>query len=526
MNKKTIFILAFITFCGLFLHFYKLDQVPRCLNADEAAFAYNAYSILKTGKDEYGIFLPLRLKSFGDYKMPLISYLTVPFIAVFGLNDWSIKLQNAFILLLFPTLLYFFVYRLFKNKNIALLTPLLFVLSWGVQSMGRQLHEALLTSFLITATAYFFILAKDEKGIKFKVLFIITNFLSLFSYQSSRIFAVFFLALTFFYTLKKKFNWKFFLIFLATLGIFGISDIIYTPKRVGNLLFFNNLGFSLKINELRGEGGSRLFYNKLTVGVKDIVFEYLKYFSPQFLIINGDENYRFGYQGMSIVTVVEYLFFFIGLYYIFKNKEKWRLYILGLLAVSPLTAALSWAGVSITRSFFIIVPFLIVVSYGTVYFIESFKKNFRIIILVIIAVSYLFFLFYTWDFYLNHYPKRATNIRAWECGFKELVKYVEKNYTKYDRFYITKEDNESYIFFLYYLKYSPQKYQPQAKLSEPDEYGFGQIEGFDKFIFNSDYPHDKNNLVIVGYPSQLSDEKNIKKIKIGTEEIFRIKEIN
>ena len=79
---------------------------------------------------------------------------------------------------------------------------------------------------------------------------------------------------------------------------FGITDILYKPTRIQNLLFFNNLGFSLKINELRGEGGSQLFYNKLTVGTKDFSTNYFKYFSPQFLVINGDENHRFGYPGI------------------------------------------------------------------------------------------------------------------------------------------------------------------------------------------------------------------------------------
>ena len=52
----TLAILLMIMAVSAFLHFYKADQVPACLNADEAAFGYNAYSILKTGKDEFGKF--------------------------------------------------------------------------------------------------------------------------------------------------------------------------------------------------------------------------------------------------------------------------------------------------------------------------------------------------------------------------------------------------------------------------------------------------------------------------------------
>src|SRR5687768_14571753 len=62
-----------------------------CLNADEAAFGYNAFTISETGRDEYGNLLPTRLKSFGDNKLPLMTYLTVPFVKIFGSNDFTTR---------------------------------------------------------------------------------------------------------------------------------------------------------------------------------------------------------------------------------------------------------------------------------------------------------------------------------------------------------------------------------------------------------------------------------------------------
>ena len=48
-----------------------------------------------TGKDEYGNFLPLNLKSFGDYKPALYAYLEIPFIAILGLNELSVRLPSV-----------------------------------------------------------------------------------------------------------------------------------------------------------------------------------------------------------------------------------------------------------------------------------------------------------------------------------------------------------------------------------------------------------------------------------------------
>ena len=52
------------------------------------------------------------------------------------------------------------------------------------------------------------------------------------------------------------------------------------------------------------------------------------------------------------------------------------------------------------------------------------------------------------------------------------------------------------------------------------------MEKFDKFIFNIPNEKNINNSVIVGFPDDFSEAEklNTKKIKIGTEEIFYIKE--
>ena len=78
MKKYWLLILALII--GSFLRLYQLGLIPNALTWDEAAVGYNAYSILKTGRDEYGELLPIIFKSFGDFKPGLYVYLVIPFI--------------------------------------------------------------------------------------------------------------------------------------------------------------------------------------------------------------------------------------------------------------------------------------------------------------------------------------------------------------------------------------------------------------------------------------------------------------
>src|SRR5258708_39046069 len=92
---KRLAIIFLILFVALALRTYKIDINPPGLTPDEASLGYNAYSILKTGRDEYGTILPVIFKSFGDYKPGLYVYLAVPAVATFGLNETAVRLPRV-----------------------------------------------------------------------------------------------------------------------------------------------------------------------------------------------------------------------------------------------------------------------------------------------------------------------------------------------------------------------------------------------------------------------------------------------
>ena len=107
MKNINKIILLFIILLALFLSVYKLSKVPPSLYWDEASLGYNAYSILLTARDEYGKFLPLtNFAAFGDYKPPGYIYAAVPSIAIFGLNEFSVRFPSAFFGVLTVILVY------------------------------------------------------------------------------------------------------------------------------------------------------------------------------------------------------------------------------------------------------------------------------------------------------------------------------------------------------------------------------------------------------------------------------------
>ena len=539
MNKKIIAtLLAIFTLISVFLHFYRINQIPPCINADEAAFGYNAYSILKTGKDEYGAFLPLRFKSFEDYKLPLYTYLSVPFVALFGLNDFSTRALNIVIGISFIPLIFFITKELFNNEKIALLSSFLTSLSPGIYILSRHAHEGVLSAFFILLMLLFLVKYIKTNSIYYFLFANLSLLGSSYSYQNGRVY-LFFIILYEVVLLWKKDSGKSvkkYFGYLAFLGIIGIiaiyPDIRYSLNRIQNLAFFKSSGFQLRLTEYLAEHPNRLLHNKLVESAQEIFKRYILQLSPEFLAVSGDSNWRFGFSNLGLITPLEYIFFFIGLYYLFKNNEKFRLLLLFIFFISPINNALTWQDASLIRTYIILFPILLIIAYGIfhIYLLSSHWKLQKSLLLFLFLI-FAFFKLNVWDLYFNHYPKRAMTIRSWQCGYKELVDYVKQNYDKYDKFYITDRHGQPYIFFLYFWPFDPTGYQKQAKISAPDEYGFGQIGKFDKFEFNFKFDPKLRRSVFIGYPEGFNDTSQevlnkIKKIKVGTEEIFWIYEVN
>lgn len=89
---RTLVILLLVTALSLWLRLYDLNILPKILNRDEAALAYNAVLLSETGKDEWGRSWPIALQSFGDYKLPGYVLTLVGLFSFLPTEDWVVRL--------------------------------------------------------------------------------------------------------------------------------------------------------------------------------------------------------------------------------------------------------------------------------------------------------------------------------------------------------------------------------------------------------------------------------------------------
>lgn len=94
MKNFKLLAIAGIFALALLLRLPSFGSLPVGLNRDEAALGYNAYSILKTGRDEFGVRFPVAFTSFGDQKLPGYIYTLVPLVGVLGPSAATIKLPS------------------------------------------------------------------------------------------------------------------------------------------------------------------------------------------------------------------------------------------------------------------------------------------------------------------------------------------------------------------------------------------------------------------------------------------------
>ncbi|MGB6839329.1 MAG: glycosyltransferase family 39 protein, partial [Microgenomates group bacterium] len=152
-------ILVLAILLGIITRFYKLGEAPAGLYLDEAAQGYSAYSILKTGKDEFGKPFPIVFRSFTDFKTPVYIYMLVPLIPIFDLTKFTVRLPSFIFSILTLPLIYLLLKEIAPKKlakSLSLTTALLLAISpWHVL-FGRTNFECNVALFFFLAGVYFF----------------------------------------------------------------------------------------------------------------------------------------------------------------------------------------------------------------------------------------------------------------------------------------------------------------------------------------------------------------------------------
>ena len=152
-----------IIILAVFFRLYGLSQAPPAPSLDEVSIGYNAYSILYTGKDEYGTPYPMLLRAYDDYRPALYVYLTIPFVRILGLTAVSVRLPSVLLSILTVYLVYSIGKMIGKKycsyERLGEIAAVLLAISpWHIY-ISRLGHEANLGLTLFVLGIYLFLQA-------------------------------------------------------------------------------------------------------------------------------------------------------------------------------------------------------------------------------------------------------------------------------------------------------------------------------------------------------------------------------
>jgi 4-amino-4-deoxy-L-arabinose transferase-like glycosyltransferase len=525
-------ILFLILFMTIGIRVYRLSVVPPSPSLDEVSICYNAYSIIKTGRDEYGNFIPILLRAYDDFRPAGYVYVTIPSVLLFGLNIFAVRLPSVLLSVMSIICIYFIFFEIGKvfriddtdqTVNIASLFGILFmaISPWDLY-LNRLGHEVNFGFFLTCLFLYLFLKSLNEvKTRKWFVYVAIVFGLSFNSYQSQKIIMP--ILLLFLITIFRNNLWSrrqqllipiitgilfifpFILVSFSPSGLlrFKATSVLYNnPEIQKSLILYNQARIQKNIINL-------IRYHRYTVSLQIIADNYLVHFRPEWLFSGKlKEDHKIPFTGL--LYPVDLIFIIIGILWLFKYKRKILILITGITIISPIPGALTTQAPHAMRTMISLVPYAIFFGFGGVGVLNLIPKKYCYYILSIIFGAYLFLnLPNLYSNYFYIFPR--SNSESFQIALTKSLSELKFIKDNYEQIIISNQNNlyQSYMFYLFNIKYDPKKY---AALGGTKSGGYAENHKIDNLVFRKiDWEKDRlsKNSLLVGNPGDFTGSVNI-----------------
>ncbi len=459
--------LGFILALGLIIRVVFLATVPPELFGDEVDVAYQAYSLLKTGRDIYKQPLPIYIHSLSEWRAPLPVYQTVPAVALLGLNEYGARIPEVVMGVLSPLILFIFVYQQSRSKKLAFWSAVAMTLMpWHI------IYSRMAAFGAVTLINLLMLMVISFKSSRY-YLGILLAALCFYTYNTAFIFVPMILLGLKYFPKIKHVLWG--VVLLLPLGYYLILGPV--GDRFGQLSIVRSKEFIESINLGRIDHPGivgKLIYNRYTEFAKVFSSNYLQSFSTEFLFMRGDPVYRHSVQIVGGMLPISMVFFVFGVVYLFKERERFWLY---WLAIAPISSALTIDGGYHATRTFLMVPILAIILARGFMALKS-SKIIWIVVCAIFLIQFANFFF----FYAQDFPKKSW--RWWGFGYKNTLQSLSKVDDQYSRVFINNTYEPTLMRFLFWTKYDPAKFQKDFVIDQGKK---DIMPGYDGFLVGTKY---------------------------------------
>lgn len=474
MMKRNI--LLYILIIAACLRLYNLAYVPPSPSLDEVSIGYNAYSILQTGKDEYGYVMPMLLRAYDDFRPALYVYLTIPFVALLGLTAVAVRLPSVILSLI--TLLYAYKIgsivgkKYFSFEWLGHITSILLAISpWHIY-ISRLGHEANLGLTLVTIGIYFFLVAVIENKKRAWILCAIFMGISLHGYQSQKIVSPLFMALGALLFWKDMYKSKHEVIAAFFVGIIiALPAMIATVSPEGMVRFRGTSAFSsdspivatatAKYIQAQNEEDrmGMLLHSKYVAYANIFIQNYVSHFSPTWVFSGGNREAH-KVPGLGLLYMWEAPFLIIGLLALMRSRMPKRVKILIIMSlfIAPVPASITTQAPHAMRSYTFLPIVQLIEAIGFWDIIRRLTKNETLSFSVVMSIFLTISSVLLWNGYFIRFAREQSD--SFGYSIASAIRYAKLQESNYSNIEFSHQASlyQSYMFFLFYSRFDPRRY--------------------------------------------------------------------
>jgi len=485
-NKLKWILFSIILIIGILIRFWDFPNIPIGFNQDEAAIAYDAYSILENGFDRNGYKFPVYPVSWGAGQGPFYMYFSIPFMIIFGTGIFGFRIGNVILSIISLVCMFFMLSKMFKTKYALIGMLILTISPWNIILSRWSLDANPLPSLFIIATMILVMAIENRKTIWY-ILASIIYAISLYTYGASYVIIPIFLALAIPYLyIQKKITLKQIIISGIAFIIVSLPLICFWIINIFDLNEITTNIFSVpKLTYIRSQSVFKTFDN----GFKDLIQSILDYINlvimqkSDGLIWNSVPGYGIYYLFTVPLLLTGILLTFSKI----KFKEFNYNYIIASMFIAS-TILVLLIEPNINRIHLIYVPVLMLIL-KAIEFTGEQDNNF---IYVIILLSVVFFARFS-NYYINEYNNEIGT--SFYESFQQAIEYAEENCIQ-GRIYITSSVNGNYILTLFHTKYDTKNYIESVEYyDENAEFRMAKNYGRYNFYIPSNIDYSANYIV-------------------------------
>lgn len=475
---KIVLAIIGLTLFGFILRFALEPKVPMGFYRDEAGILYSAYSILMTGRDQWGAYMPLHFKALGDYPPGIYNYLTALSIVLFGYGDLAERMPSIVFGTLLIPLSYYFLKKVFDNEKLGFVVASLVCISpWEViqSRSGSEPIVALVFTLIALLLFRYWIMVKDKKKILAILGMLLMYFLATFTYNAARMILPLLHVVFMWYWWPKKGNIResimnVFILFIVGIFCVGVvfitqsSALRFTSISIQNIdtattqLVYHTREYAQRIPNTI----TQTIHNRPWLLIDVFVQNYFSHFSPGFLFFQGGYPLRYRIPETGVLPYFLLVFVFVIPFSRGQLTKKQWILVLLFLFLSPLPSAITKEDIPhVKRSLYMYLPLYTIFGASILQLWEMVSKKkiakYLFIGFMLIAISWTQIQFFT--NYLVHSKYSTIDDRSY--GYEEVFAYLKENHTN-DSIVIYENFDTPYIFYLAYNKYDPKKFQSIA----------------------------------------------------------------